>query len=91
MTPITIHPETTIPDPETGCQGRPPILDNQTGMMAGSLRPGLAGAGADDFYFVSAYFTIHGQALLADQLDHVGAMHFLFGDPSSLDNLDTGG
>ena len=45
------------------------ILDNRTSMMAGYLAQSLAGA--DDFCFVSAYFPIHGYALLADQLETV--------------------
>ena len=45
------------------------ILDNRTSMVAGYLAQSLAGA--DDFCFVSAYFAIHGCALLANQLETV--------------------
>ena len=43
---------------------------------------------ADDFSFVSAYFTIYGYELLADQLNRVGHTRFLFGDPASVEELD---
>ncbi|KKZ14273.1 MAG: hypothetical protein TH68_05395, partial [Candidatus Synechococcus spongiarum 142] len=56
--------------------------------MATYLRRALAGA--DDFRFVSAYFTIHGYALLADQLETVGRTRFLFGEPSSVEDPDPG-
>lgn len=41
------------------------ILDNQARTVASYLKQALASA--DDFRFVSAYFTIHGYALLAQQ------------------------
>lgn len=41
------------------------ILDNQTRTVASYLRQALGGA--DDFRFVSAYFTIYGYDLLAQQ------------------------
>jgi len=40
------------------------------------------------FRVVSAYFTIHGYDLLADKLDALHDVKFLFGDPDSLDDLD---
>ncbi len=55
------------------------ILDNQARTVASYLRQALGGA--DDFRFVSAYFTIYGYALLADQLETVGRTRLLFGDP----------
>ena len=64
------------------------ILDNRTRTVAGYLKQALARA--DDFRFVSAYFTIHGYALLADQLERVGRTRFLFGTPSSVEDLDPG-
>ena len=66
------------------------ILDNQTGTskVAGYLAQALAGA--DDFCFVSAYFTIHGYDLLAEQLESVGRTRFLFGDPGSVEDVDPG-
>lgn len=56
--------------------------------MASHLKQALANA--DDFRVVSAYFTIHGYALLADQLETVGRTRFLFGDPGSVDEVDPG-
>ena len=64
------------------------ILDNQRSTVAAYL--GQALAGADDLSIVSAYFTIHGYALLADQLDTVGRTRFLFGDPGSVEEVDPG-
>ena len=64
------------------------ILDNRTSTVAGYLGQTLAGA--DDFCFVSAYFTIHGYALLAEQLETVGRTRFLFGDPGSVEEVDPG-
>ena len=64
------------------------ILDNQARTVASYLRQALASA--DDFRFVSAYFTIHGYALLADQLKTVGRTRFLFGDPGSVEEVDPG-
>ena len=63
-------------------------LDNQARTVASYLRQALAGA--DDFRFVSAYFTIHGYALLADQLETVGRTRFLFGDPGWVEEVDPG-
>lgn len=56
--------------------------------MAGYLAQTLAGA--DDFCFVSAYFTIHGYALLAEQLETVARTGFLFGGPGSVEEVDPG-
>ena len=56
--------------------------------MAAYLRQALAGG--EDFSVVSAYFTIHGYSLLADQLEGVGRTRFLFGDPGSVEDLDPG-
>ena len=64
------------------------ILDNQTATVASYLRQALAGA--DDFRFVSAYFTIHGYGLLEDELETVGRTRFLFGNPASVKELDPG-
>ena len=62
------------------------IIDNQTGTLAEYLERALTNA--DDFSFVSAYFTIYGYELLADQLNRVGNTRFLFGDPASVEELD---
>ena len=62
------------------------ILDNQTATVADHLRHSLRGA--DAFDLASAYFTIYGYELLADELDKVGGVRFLFGDPTSVEDLD---
>ena len=64
------------------------IIDNQTSTVAEYLKRALTNA--DDFSFVSAYFTIYGYDLLADQLGQVGDTRFLFGDPASVEELDPG-
>ena len=64
------------------------ILDNQTRSVADYLRVNLRDA--ETFRLVSAYFTIYGYELLADELDKLGEVRFLFGDPSSVDDLDPG-
>ena len=64
------------------------IIDNQTGTVAEYLKRALTNA--DAFSFVSAYFTIYGYELLANQLDRVGHTRFLFGDPASVEELDPG-
>ena len=57
--------------------------------MVDHLRHSLGGAHAFDF--VSAYFTIYGYELLADELEVVDRVRFLFGDPASIAQLDPGG
>ena len=69
----------------TGC---PRIVDNKGAIVAEHLRRHLGGA--DAFHFVSAYFSIYGYGLLADELDNVGDVRFLFGDPTSVEDLDPG-
>ena len=64
------------------------ILDNQTHTVADYLRRNLRDTEA--FRLVSAYFTIYGYELLADELDRLGEVRFLFGDPTSVDDLDPG-
>lgn len=64
------------------------ILDNQSSTVAAYLRQAMARA--DDLSIVSAYFTIHGYALLAEQLETVGRTRFLFGDPVSVEEVDLG-
>ena len=71
----------TVPD-------RPRILDNETATVADHLLPYLRAAAAFDF--VSAYFTIYGYELLAEELESVPAVRFLFGDPASVEQLDPG-
>ena len=65
------------------------ILDNQAATVAEHLRRNLRDA--DSFDLASAYFTIYGYELLAEELDRVGSVRFLFGDPMSVDDLDPAG
>lgn len=62
------------------------ILDNQEATVADHLRRNLRGAEA--FNLASAYFTIYGYELLAEELAQVGQTRFLFGDPTSVEDLD---
>ena len=62
------------------------ILDNQNRTVAHYLRAHLRDT--DLFRVVSAYFTIYGYGLLADELDSVGRTRFLFGEPNSVTSLD---
>ena len=64
------------------------ILDNQAATVDDYLRRNLRGA--DAFDLASAYFTIYGYELLAEELDRVGSVRFLFGDPTSVEDLDPG-
>ena len=65
------------------------ILDNRRGSsVANYLRRQLSDA--DSFRVVSAYFTIYGYELLANELDQLEEVRFLFGDPDSVDALDPG-
>ena len=62
------------------------ILDNQVATVADHLRRSLRKA--DAFNIASAYFTIYGYELLAEELDNIGSVRFLFGDPTSVEDLD---
>ena len=64
------------------------ILDNKTATVVDHLRGYLRKA--DTFDLASAYFTIYGYELLAEELDGVGSVRFLFGDPASVEDLDPG-
>ncbi|MCY4070926.1 MAG: helicase-related protein [Chloroflexi bacterium] len=64
------------------------ILDNRTNTVADYLRKQLAKS--KDFRLVSAYFSIYGYKKLADALETVGEVRFLYGDPSSIDDVDPG-
>ena len=64
------------------------ILDNEVATVGDHLRRNLRGA--DTFDLASAYFTIYGYELLAEELDRVGSVRFLFGDPTSVEDLDPG-
>ena len=64
------------------------ILDNQELSVADHLRESLWGA--DIFRLVSAYFSIYGYEMLAEALEDVGDVRFLFGDPGSVGEVDPG-
>ena len=64
------------------------VLDNRDATVADYLNARLPGAAR--FSVVSAYFSVYGYELLADALDRVGRTRFLFGDPSSVDDLTPG-
>ena len=64
------------------------ILDNHTHTVADYLRKNLKGG--DAFRLVSAYFSIYGYAQLADALNNVDEVRFLFGDPTSVEDVDPG-
>ena len=64
------------------------ILDNRKRTVADYLRQCLGSA--DAFRLVSAYFSIYGYELLADELDTIEEVRILFGDPTSVDELDPG-
>ncbi len=62
------------------------IIDNRDRSVSGYLRERLSDT--DLFRVVSAYFTIYGYEMLADELDSVERTRFLFGEPSSVNSLD---
>ena len=64
------------------------ILDNRTHTVADYLRKNLHSAEA--FRLVSAYFSIYGYAQLEDALNNVDEVRFLFGDPTSVEDVDPG-
>ena len=64
------------------------VLDNRDLKVVDYLRSRLGSA--EQFRIVSAYFSIYGYELLADELARIGETRFLFGDPSSVDDLDPG-
>ena len=82
-----IDQEPADPSTRTHATNRVRILDNQTtGAVADYLRERLPDT--DMLRVVSAYFTIYGYGLLADELDSVGRTRFLFGEPTSVTALD---
>ena len=64
------------------------VIDNQTIGVADVLSRALRYS--DTFDFVSAYFTIYGYAELMDELDGLDKVRFLYGDPTSVEDLDPG-
>lgn len=65
------------------------ILDNRDRMVVDYLRGPLRNA--ELFRAVSAFFTIYGFELLEEALGGVDETRFLFGDPTSVDELDPAG
>lgn len=63
------------------------ILDNRDATVRDYLRRNLAGA--DAFRLVSAYFSIYGYGLLAEELNAVHQVRFLFGDPASIEEPES--
>ena len=64
------------------------IIDNRTHTVADYLRKNLQSA--NDFRIVSAYFSIFGYEQLEEALDSVDEVRFLFGDPTSVEDVDPG-
>ncbi len=64
------------------------VLDNRNLTVVDYLQEHLPDA--DKLSIVSAYFSIYGYELLAAALDGVRETRFLFGDPSSVDDLSPG-
>ena len=64
------------------------IIDNQQATVAEHLRRHLGDG--DAFDFVSAYFSIYGYELLMNELESISDVRFLFGDPTSVEDLDPG-
>ena len=64
------------------------VIDNQRIKVFEYLKQRLKDS--DAFYFVSAYFSIYGYELLEDELNRMGNVRFLFGDPTSVEDLDPG-
>ena len=64
------------------------ILDNRARTVAEYLRSHLRDAST--LRMVSAYFSIYGYGLLADVLEKLPSVRFLFGEPASVGELDPG-
>ena len=65
------------------------ILDNRHGSRVFEyLKPRLERA--DQLRIVSAYFSIYGYQLLQDELQRIATTKFLFGDPTSVGEVDPG-
>lgn len=64
------------------------VLDNRANKVADYINRHLDGA--KSFRVVSAYLTMHGYGLLSYNLNGPANVRFLFGDPDSLDDLDSG-
>ena len=64
------------------------IIDNRAATLADRLRERLRPD--DSFSLVSAYFSIYGFQTLADELESLESVRFLYGDPASVDDPDPG-
>ena len=64
------------------------VIDNQRETLADYLRSRFDGV--DIFRMVSAYFSIYGFELLEPELNEIGFVRFLFGDPDSVAEVDPG-
>ena len=64
------------------------ILNNQTAKVFHYLQENLADA--DSFRLVSAYFSIYDYDLLAEELNAIRQVRFLFGAPASIKDPDPG-
>ena len=62
------------------------ILDNRIAAVCNYLQENLVDA--DSFRLVSAYFSIYGYDLLAEELNAVRQVCFLFGDATSIKDPD---
>jgi len=66
------------------------ILDNRASYSVGEHLRRLLGGGARTLRIVSAYFTVYAFGALQRELENVGAMRFLYGDPGSVGEVDPG-
>ena len=64
------------------------MIDNRDDTVADHLRRNLTHA--DFLRVVSAYFSIYGYETLQDELDKLKHVRFLYGDPSSVGEVDPG-
>ena len=64
------------------------MIDNRDETVADHLRRNLTDA--DFLRVVSAYFSIYGYETLQDELDNLNHVRFLYGDPSSVGEVDPG-
>ena len=64
------------------------MIDNRDETVADHLRRNLTHA--DFLRVVSAYFSIYGYETLQDELDNLENVRFLYGDPSSVGEVDPG-
>ena len=69
-------------------QIRQHIIDNRDNKMSDYLSQNMVFA--DSLDVVSAYFTIYGYELLEDRLLAMNRVRFLYGDPTSVEDVDPG-